>query len=158
MKILYFKFLLICSLTGFIIINSCDGQSISDKQDNKTTIRSGKKSNKEKPVVYIYNFHLKRRCVNCLAMEKVVNQTLEKYFQNEVKAGQIKMEVINVEDDVNKKLVEKFEVYGMALYIVRSYKGKEKIIDMTGDGVKYAKNKPDKLIEILKSKISDNLK
>lgn len=159
MKITFFKILILSIVsTGFFCTNSFAGNTFSLLNEGVPTVKTGNSINKDKPVINIYNFHLKRRCVNCLAIEKAVNQTLEKHFQKEVAAGLIKMNVINVEEDANKKIVEKFEVYGMGLYIVRTYKGKETIIDLTGDGVKYAKNKPEKFIKILKGKISENLK
>ncbi len=111
-----------------------------------------------KPILYIYNFHATRRCVSCVAIENTTTQALEKYFQKEVDEGRIKRFIINVDEKENKKLVEKYEVYGTALYLVRSFKGKENTIDLTAEGFKYAKNKPEKLLEILKEKISENLK
>lgn len=111
-----------------------------------------------KPILYIYNFHATRRCVSCVAIENTTTQALEKYFQKEVDEGRIKRFIINVDEKENKKLVEKYEVYGTALYLVRSFKGKENTIDLTAEGFKYAKNKPEKLLEVLKEKISENLK
>jgi hypothetical protein len=110
-----------------------------------------------KPILYIYNFHSTRRCISCVAIENTTTLALEKYFQKEVEEGRIKRFIINVDEKENKKLVEKYEVYGTALYLVRSFKGKENTIDLTAEGFKYAKNKPDKLLEILKEKISENL-
>lgn len=111
-----------------------------------------------KPILYIYNFHSTRRCISCVAIENTTTQALEKYFKKEVDEGRIKRFIINVDEKENKKLVERYEVYGTALYLVRSYKGKENTIDLTAEGFKYAKNKPEILLEVLKEKISDNLK
>ena len=137
--------------------NSTDPERVRPDQKKKLLINDNNLKTKE-PVLYIYNFHSTRRCISCVAIENTTTQALEKYFQKEVDEGRIKRFIINVEDKENKKLVEKYEVYGTALYLVRSFKGKENTIDLTAEGFKYAKNKPEKLLEILKEKISENLK
>lgn len=110
------------------------------------------------PVVYIYNFHVTNRCPSCIAIEDATTKTLNTYFAAELKQGRIKRQVINVDDDANKKIAEKYQAFGSGLFITRSYKGKETTLDLTGDGFKFARNKEDRFIEILKTKITEYLK
>jgi hypothetical protein len=110
------------------------------------------------PVVYIYNFHVTNRCASCIAIEDATTKTLNTYFAAELKQGRIKRMVINVDDDANKKIAEKYQAFGSGLFITRFYKGKETTTDLTGDGFKFARNKEDRFIEILKSKITEYLK
>ncbi len=112
----------------------------------------------ELPVVYIYNFHVTNRCASCIAIEDATAKTLNTYFAPELKQGRIKRMVINVDDDANKKISEKYQAFGSGLFITRSYKGKETTTDLTGDGFKFARNKEDRFIQILKSKITEYLK
>jgi len=63
-----------------------------------------------------------------------------------------------VDDDANSKVAEKYQAFGSGLYVTRVFKGKETTTDLTGDGFKFAKNKEEKFIEILKNKISEYLK
>jgi hypothetical protein len=142
------------ALNAYIGI-SYSNQLLNDNPKYNYSIENKKPA---KPVLYIYNFHSTRRCVSCVAIENTTTQALETYFQKEVEEGRIKRFIINVDEKENKKLVEKYEVYGTALYLVRSFKGKENTIDLTAEGFKYAKNKPEKLLEVLKEKISENLK
>lgn len=134
-----------------------DPVRIRPDQKKKLLINENNLKTKD-PILYIYNFHSTRRCISCMAIEKTTETTLEENFKKEVENGRIKRFIVNVEDKKNKKLAEKYEVFGTALYLVRIQKGKETIVDLTAEGFKYAKNKPEKLAEILKEKISENLK
>ncbi len=108
--------------------------------------------------VLIYSFHVTNRCASCIAIEESVKKTLDTYFKDELKSGRIKLSVLNVDDKANEKIAEKYQAFGSGLFITRVFKGKENTTDMTGDGFKYAKNKQDKFIEVLKSKIQEYLK
>ena len=72
--------------------------------------------------------------------------------------GRVKMMVYNVDDEVNAPIAETFQATGTSLFIVKVLDGKDTITDVTGDGFKYAKHNPDKLVEVLKGKIEENLK
>ena len=114
--------------------------------------------NEDKPKIVIYNFYATNRCVSCIAIEEATTKTLDTYFKSELKNGTIKLNVLCVDDEANTKLAEKYEAFGSALFVTRVYKGKETTTDLTGDGFKYAKNKQDRFIEILKNKITEYLK
>jgi hypothetical protein len=108
--------------------------------------------------VLIYNFHVTNRCPSCIAIEEATTKTLNTYFSKEVKEGRIKRQVLNVDDKANKTISEKYEAFGSGLFITRIFNGKETTTDLTGDGFKYARNKEEKFIEILKTTISNYLK
>ncbi len=112
----------------------------------------------EQPVVLIYNFHVTNRCVSCIAIEDATTKTLNTYFSKEMKEGRIKRQILNVDEETNEKIAEKYQAFGSGLFITRSFKGKENTIDMTGDGFKFAKNKEEKFIELLKNNITEYLK
>ena len=133
--------------------------------NDSTKVISGSESNTKDanstsstPTVLIYNFHVTNRCASCIAIEEATTKTLNTYFVAEVKKGRIKRQVLNVDEDANKTISEKYQVFGSGLIVVRVFKGKEITTDLTGDGFKYAKNKEEKFIEILKNKISEYLK
>ncbi len=110
------------------------------------------------PVVMIYNFHLTNRCPSCKAIEDATTKTLETYFGNELKSGRIVRKILNVEEEANAAICEKYEASGSGMYVTRIINGKETTTDLTGDGFKYARNKQEKFIEILKNTINDYLK
>lgn len=114
--------------------------------------------NLEGPSILIFNFHSTNRCVSCNAIEANTKKTLETYFSKEMQEGRIKMMVYNVDEEVNASIAQTFEATGTSLFIVRVMDGKDSIMDVTGEGFKYAKNNPEKLIEVLKAKIEEQLK
>jgi hypothetical protein len=125
----------------------------SKKKDDTSTI-----TNADLPKVLIYNFHITNRCVSCIAIEKATTKTLNTYFASEVKQGRIKRYILNVDDAINKNISFKYQAFGSGCFVTRVYKGKETTTDFTGDGFKYAKNKEEKFIALLKNKISEYLK
>lgn len=134
--------------------NSKDSLAVSDTTEK--TVAAKQKT--DLPKVLVYNFHVTNRCASCIAIEEATTKTLKTYFPSELKQGRIKQYILNVDDEANEKVSEKYQVFGSALIIVRVFKGKEVTTDLTGDGFKYARNKEEKFIEILKNKISEYLK
>lgn len=119
----------------------------------KTTLLSEKQA-----VLLIQNFHLTNRCATCKAIEAAVRKTLETYFKNEISEGRIVFSVIDVDDETNNKIAEKYQATGSGLYVTRLFKGKEITKDLTEDGFSYARNEEAKFIEMLKNQITEYLK
>ncbi len=121
---------------------------------NKTVVAPASELSK----VMIYNFHVTNRCASCIAIEEATTKTLKAYFETELKQGRVKRRIVNVDDEANQKIAEKYQAFGSGLFVTRIYKGKETTTDLTGDGFKFAKNKEERFIEILKNKILEYLK
>lgn len=145
--------------------NDTATSSMQETDNDTTTINPGSDSVSEetadisdKPTLLIYNFHITNRCASCIAIEEATTKTLNTYFAAEVKQGRIKRQILNVDEDANKNVSEKYQAFGSGLFVTRVSKGKETTTDLTGDGFKYAKNKEEKFIEILKKQISEYLK
>ncbi len=115
-------------------------------------------TNARQPVVMIYNFHVTNRCASCIAIEEGTTKTINTYFAKELKEGRIKRQIINVDDEINGKISEKYQAFGSGLFVTRVIKGKETTTDLTGDGFKFARNKEARFIEILKKQIDEYLK
>ncbi|MDD5571621.1 MAG: nitrophenyl compound nitroreductase subunit ArsF family protein [Bacteroidales bacterium] len=130
--------------------------SVSTNSNEKNKINNNSKT--DLPVVLVYNFHVTNRCPTCIAIEKATTKTLNTYFSAELKQGRIKRKILNVDDEANNKISEKYQAFGSGLFVTRVYKGKEITADLTGDGFKFAKNKEGRFMEILKNKISEYLK
>jgi len=119
--------------------------------------KSKTKNEKEKTVT-VYYFHATNRCPTCLAIEANTKKTVETYFANELKAGTLKFIVINVDEDKNKKLAEKYEAAGAALILAKTVNVKETKTDMTDFAFSYARNNTEKFMNGLKNKIQELLK
>jgi len=115
----------------------------------------GQNPTKKLEVIY---FHATRRCPTCMAIEENTKKTLDTYFSNRLKSGTIKMTVINVDEDKNKSIAEKYEATGSALFLTIRNTGKEAKTDMTDYAFSYARNNPDKFMTGLKDKINELLK
>jgi hypothetical protein len=103
-------------------------------------------------------FHATRRCATCLAIEENTRKALDTYFADQVKNGTIKLTIINVDEDKNKAIAEKYEASGSALFLTTTDKGKETKNDMTDFAFSYARSNPTKFIGGLKDKITELLK
>lgn len=106
----------------------------------------------------IIYFHSERRCPTCISIEDNTKKTLNTYFSEQLKDGTIILQVLNVEEDKNQKMVEKYEADGSSLYITRVNGQKETTTNFTNFAFSYSRNQADKFISGLKAEIEKNLK
>jgi hypothetical protein len=69
--------------------------------------------------------------MTCNAIESNTKYTLETYFSEELAANKITFKVVNVDEEANFKLAEKFEATGTSLFLNIIVNGKETVIDLT---------------------------
>ena len=105
-----------------VLLTSCSGKS-QEKKTNKIV----KNENK----IEVIDFHSTHRCMTCKAIEANTKYTLDTYFASELKNRTITFKTINVDDEKNFKIAEKFEATGTALFLNVIFNGKEKHIDLT---------------------------
>lgn len=133
---------------SFILLISCNSQTKKEKE-TKTQDKSISK-------IEVLDFHSTRRCITCNAIEANTKYTLETYFSKELKDGRITFQTVNVDEDKNEKLAEKFEASGTSLFFNVIKNGTEKQINLTDFAFMNGKNK-DKFSTELKSKIEKEL-
>jgi hypothetical protein len=92
-------------------------------------------------VLYFYGKH---RCATCNAVEKVTKDALKQYY-----GDQLKLQLINREEEKNNALVNKYQVAGQTLIIVKGNK-KE---DLTNIAIMNAERSPYRL----KTKIKETI-
>lgn len=115
--------------TIFIVFAALLSFAFCSSPDNKA--EASEKISQNENRVEVIDFHTTHRCETCLAIEANTKYTLETYFSNELKSGQLSMAVLNVEDDENMELVERLEVYGTSLYLLVTVDGDESAINLT---------------------------
>ena len=81
--------------------------------------------------VEVIDFHSTHRCMTCNAIEASTKYTLDTYFSEEIKNKNITFQVVNVDEEENYNLAEKFEATGTALFLNVIVDGKETQIDLT---------------------------
>ncbi len=130
-----------------ILLFSCK-EKVEEKQSTVTSTISK---------IEVIDFHSTHRCVTCKAIESNAKYTVETYFADEQKRGIVIFKTINVDDDKNYAIAERFQAYGTALFLNVIKDGKETHIDLTDFGFSKAKNQEKFSIE-LKIKIENELK
>jgi hypothetical protein len=119
---------------------------------------SGLSAQTPSPRVDVIYFHATRRCATCNAIEQNTKKTLETYFPGQLKSGVIRFNVINVDEEKNKAMAEKYEAAGSALFLTRVEGGKETRNDESELAFSYARSNPDKFMKELRTKINALLK
>ncbi len=113
---------------------------------------TSKSSKVEGEKTKVYYFHSTRRCATCMAIEKETKSVLKEQTYSEANEnGELIFKSYNIENAVNKKLVEELGVTGSSLFVI---KGEDKI-DLTSKAFMYALNQPEKLREALRNALDD---
>ena len=135
------------TFTLLLVLTACQGQ------DNSKTIPTSSTLTK----IEVIDFYGTHRCVTCQAIEANAKYTVDTYFQEAVKAGKLEFKIINVDDDKNYAMAERFEAAGTALFINVIKNGQEQHIDLTNFGFKKGRDRQAFSTE-LKQKIEEQLK
>jgi hypothetical protein len=106
-------------------------------------------------VVY---FHSEHRCPTCISIEDNTKKTLNTYFAEQWKNGTITLQVLNIDDEKNQKLAEKYKAEGSALFLTQIVNKQETTTDFTNFAFSYSRNDPAKFITGLKTEIQKRLK
>lgn len=154
------------ALLFVVLFVSCSSSNnnTSKDSDNKGNISSSNAEaaidydDSKQPGVLVLNFHLTNRCPSCIAIEETTIATLKQKFAAEMAVGRVKSYVFNVDEIGNKAIADKYQAYGASVFVTRSFQGKETTTELTGDGFKLARNKPEMFAEILSNKINEYLK
>ncbi|MFC2151754.1 nitrophenyl compound nitroreductase subunit ArsF family protein [Bacteroidota bacterium] len=99
--------------------------------------------------IEVFYFHYSRRCATCIAVEDETKKILEDLYGEQMKNELVSFKAINLDESDSEVLVIKLEISGQTLLIVAGDK-KENI---TTDAFMNAKTNPEKLKQIIKSKI-----
>ncbi len=84
----------------------------------------------------VIDFHTTHRCKTCLAIEKAAKEVLDANFAPAMKSGKITFKTVNVDEEANAKIAEKFGAFGSTLVI---YNPKtDSFADMTDFAFSYA--------------------
>lgn len=141
------QFKILSLLALILLLFSCNGIAQEDKSKASTSTTK----------IEVIDFHSTHRCMTCNAIEANTKYTLETYFDKEIKEGKITFQAINVDDEKNYSVAEKFEASGTALFLNVITDGKETQIDLTNFAFMKGKEQ-DSFSKELKDKIETELK
>jgi hypothetical protein len=122
----------------------CDSKQLADASTSTKVCCDATQTDNVKA----YYFHATRRCVTCEAVEKVAKETISENYK-----GKVEFVSINREEEKNSELVKKYKVNGQTLLLIKG----DKTLDLTSPAFMYARNKPEKFEDKLKSGIDSML-
>ncbi|MDB4286040.1 nitrophenyl compound nitroreductase subunit ArsF family protein [bacterium] len=122
-------------------------------QDKSKTIASDETVRK----IEIIDFYTTHRCKTCLKIEDNTKKMLQSDFKKEMDAGILSFQTVNVDEEANYDMAERFEAAGTALFINVVKNGKEQHIDLTDFAFMKAFAEEEFATE-LKAKIDEQLK
>ena len=100
--------------------------------------------------VEVYYFHRNRRCGPCRTIENLTKKTMETYYSQEMQNGDVIFHIVNVEQDENREVAQKFSVVSTALFMNVKNGTDEKATNLTGFAYRYARNEEVYLSELKK--------
>ncbi len=136
----------------FVFLISCSSEI--EKAESSTQIATTTIDKR----VDLYAFLGTRQCSTCKNMKAFTKTTLDKYFAKEIKSGLLTYQIIDVDEEKNYDLAEKFEATGTALMVNNIQKGKENIEDWSDFAFEFANGDKTVFEGKLKQMISDKLK
>jgi hypothetical protein len=118
----------------------------SNAQTAKKEVKSDENSS---DIIEAYYFHFTARCTTCKTIEAQAKEDLEALYPNQLKAGLLTFQSLNLDDESNKALAAKLGVSGQTLLLVKG----DKKVNLTNEGFMYAVVKPDKFKAIINEKV-----
>jgi rhodanese-related sulfurtransferase len=106
---------------GLPIQSGADGFEKSSHVDG-TTAPAPKEENNE---IIVYYFHRTIRCPSCILLEEIARDAVTFGFEKEIKAGSLRMTVINVDEIVNEHFVDNYRLNTQAVVVSQLSDGKE---------------------------------
>lgn len=109
------------------------GCSSSNNKPQSSAVNEVKASEDKLKVdkIQVFTFHATKRCATCIAIGKLSRETVEEYFQPELRDEKIEVREINIDLPENKELADKFQASGSALKINAIYDGQDHISEDT---------------------------
>ncbi len=101
-----------------ILVRQTGDETNVDKTIQATTVTTS-------PAVRLvaYYLHGETRCPTCRTIEAYAHEAIEASFSDELKAGQIKWQVVNYEVPANEHFTTDYEIVAPTVVLVRTVKG-----------------------------------
>jgi hypothetical protein len=142
------KHTIFLSFFVLFLFQSCQAQS-----DRSKTMATNENAAK----IEVLDFHTTHRCQTCLKIEDNTTKLLNESFKDEMEKGLITFKTVNIDEEENYELAERFEAAGTSLFLNVIKDGKEHHIDLTNFAFMKAFDEEEFASE-LKQKIEEQLK
>jgi len=111
-------------IIGLIIFGLLVSTNSGSKNSNTNTAPITKADKVE-----VFLFHATQRCTTCIAIGRLAGETVNEYFQSELKDGKIEFREVNIDLTENKELAAKFQASGSSLFINAISNGQDNIAE-----------------------------
>ena len=116
---------------------------------NSQTSENEKAENVISENVQVYYFHNTNRCATCNAVETETKVALKMFYEDNIKAGTVEFNALNLEEDEGKDMAKSLGVSGQTLLVVKG----ETQVNLTNEGFLNARVNPTEFHEILQKQI-----
>jgi len=124
---------------------------------NQVTITVSYQSSGVADRVDVVYFHRTQRCYTCLYAEEHTLYALETYFADELASGRVTFQSVNVQDDANADIVEKYNNASYLTLCINTVRDGVNHIEEVTD-VWLAIGNDEAFVEIVKSEVEESLK
>ena len=101
----------------FFVLILLSGLTLPTFAQNESNKKVEKDDNKEK--IEVYYFHRTNRCATCIAIEDVVSKSLKQLYPKQMEKGSLVFLPLNFEEDDNDAIVDKMEITGPTLFVIK---------------------------------------
>jgi len=134
---------------------ACNGSAPVTTPTGPTTNPTPKPSFDVDNVVQVVYFHREQRCAGCIYAGDTTQYTIETYFGEELASGRLVFQVLNVQDEANAAIREKYGAYTSSLFINEVRGGIDHIEEVTG--IWFLLHNDDAFINLVKNEIEKHL-
>lgn len=125
-SILYFAAMLFLAFAQHISAT----ENTLPKNDTKSVVPSETGHNKDldetaERRIIVYYFHGKTRCYTCKRIERLTNEAVQEFFDDEIDAGLVELKAINVDEKENTHFVKDYQLYTKSVVVSHIVKGSE---------------------------------
>ncbi len=113
----------------FLILRNGNKPTEAQSQNNQIAENQSKEERQSAEKIQVFVFHATQRCYSCITIGKFAGETVNEYFQSELRDGKIEFREINIDLSENKELARKFQAGGSSLYINAIIDGQDNIAE-----------------------------
>jgi len=106
--------------------------------------------------VEVVYFHRTNRCYSCTYAEDKVRYTLDTFYADELADGEMVFMAVNVQDDANSAIIDKYGAYTSSLYMNKVVNGVDDIENITG--IWFLIGKDQEFVDYINEEIEERLK
>ncbi|UUX93201.1 nitrophenyl compound nitroreductase subunit ArsF family protein [Methanoplanus endosymbiosus] len=102
---------IIITLLSVFFIAGCTDNRDGSMPGSADTANSGAEK------IELYHFYTDSQCYSCVVLGELANDTVQKYYKPELDSGRLVFAHINIDDEENSEISERYGAAGSSLWI-----------------------------------------